>query len=397
MISIKLKFRASTVPYKKGQLFFQIIQDRTIRRVNICQRIFTGEWNSKAEEILLPAKSSERYDCLKAIKQHCIWEMQRFMLIAKSNENSTIDDIVKHFVGSVSDQEKIFVFLRRLAEQQRQQGKERKAEITNCLLRSFATFRGGIDIELDKITKEMIGQYEAFLTAKGLKRNTTSFYMRNFRSAYKAAVEEGLASDGNIFAKVYTGVDKTTKRAIAIDDIRRIKHLNLDSRPALAFARDILLMIFYLLGISFVDLAYLQKTDVQGDRVSYHRKKTGKFLNIQLPKEALAIISKYRSETKYLLPIIMREDGTERRQYKNVLMRINRNLKEIGRIASLPIGLSTYVMRHSWATIARDKGIELSVISEALGHDSELTTQIYLNSISAVKVDMANRAILDDL
>ena len=101
--------------------------------------------------------------------------------------------------------------------------------------------------------------------------------------------------------------------------------------------------------------------------------------------------------TQYLLPLILREDGSERRQYQNQMMKINRHLKDIASLIKLPVSLSLYYSRHSWATIARGKDIPLSVISEALGHDSEITTQIYLDSIKSVEVDKANRKILKDL
>ena len=110
-----------------------------------------------------------------------------------------------------------------------------------------------------------------------------------------------------------------------------------------------------------------------------------------------SIINKYQDSTQYLLPIIRTEDGTERQQYRNQLIRINRHLKKIGMLLGISIPLSTYVMRHSWATIAQDKGISLSVISEGLGHDSEMTTKVYLDSIQRSKVDKANRLILDGI
>lgn len=110
------------------------------------------------------------------------------------------------------------------------------------------------------------------------------------------------------------------------------------------------------------------------------------------------ILDKYESNpTQYLLPLILREDGNERRQYQNQMMKINRSLKEIASLVHLSVPLSLYYSRHSWATIARGKAIPLSIISEGLGHDSELTTQIYLDSIKSVEVDRANRKILRDL
>ena len=115
-------------------------------------------------------------------------------------------------------------------------------------------------------------------------------------------------------------------------------------------------------------------------------------------KQMQEIMDKYRTNaTQYLLPVITREDGTERRQYQNMMRKINRHLKDIARLAGLPVPLSMYYTRHSWATIARGKDVPLAVISEALGHDSEMTTQIYLDSIKSSEVDKANRMILEGL
>jgi len=136
---------------------------------------------------------------------------------------------------------------------------------------------------------------------------------------------------------------------------------------------------------------------VEGGFIRYRRRKTGQQLTIEVTEQIETIVSKYASTTQYLLPIIIREDGTERRQYQNQMLRINRSLKKIGEMVGLPIPLSTYVSRHSWATIARDKNVPLSVISEALGHENESTTQIYLDSIRSTAVDKANRIVLEGL
>lgn len=119
--------------------------------------------------------------------------------------------------------------------------------------------------------------------------------------------------------------------------------------------------------MSFVDMAYLRKKDLTNGFIRYRRKKTGQLLIVELADEGRKIISKYTNRTQYLLPIITIENGEERKQYQGQLLRINRHLKTIGKLIGLPVPLSTYVVRHACAIIARDKGIELSIISEGLG------------------------------
>ncbi len=399
MDSIKLKFRASTMPNKEGVLFFQIIHDRSVRRVKTGYQIYTEEWDCDNETIIVPNSSHPRFERINSIKNDIVWKIKRFDNLARNfaSKEHTVDEITRAFQGETKDGKGVFEYMRNRAMRLKSLGRERCSETMNCTLKSFMRFRGGMDISFPNLTKDVMEQYEAYLKAKGLTRNTSSFYMRNFRTAYKSAVDDGLTFDNQPFRKVYTGVDKTVKRAISIDDVRKIKTLDVGCRPALDYAKDMLLFSFYLRGMSFVDMAYLKKKDLVSGYISYRRKKTGQQLTIELAKEAQAIISKYKNATQYLLPIITSENGKERKQYKGQLIQINRNLKKIGQMVSLPIPLSTYVMRHAWATIARDKGIELSVISKGLGHDNEATTRIYLDSIQATKVDEANRLILDDL
>ena len=115
-----------------------------------------------------------------------------------------------------------------------------------------------------------------------------------------------------------------------------------------------------------------------------------------------AIVDKYKvrvmPDWPYLLPIITVMDAKKvRKQYKNSLYAVNLNLKRVAARIGLSIPLTTYVARHSWASIARNKNIPLAVISEAMGHDSELTTQIYLASLECSVIDKANTLILKDL
>ena len=170
-------------------------------------------------------------------------------------------------------------------------------------------------------------------------------------------------------------------------------------------------MCFYLRGISFIDLAHLRKTDLKDGYISYTRSKTGQRLSIRWEKEMLEIVDKYQAQTAsspYLFPFLdceakskngaikdKRQD--ELRLYHNAEARISYHLKKLGAKMGIQGKLTLYVARHSWATAARDKNISISVISEALGHNSETTTQIYLRSIQSSEVDEANAKILASL
>lgn len=153
-----------------------------------------------------------------------------------------------------------------------------------------------------------------------------------------------------------------------------------------------------LRGMSFIDMAFLRKTDLQNGYVTYRRRKTGQKLVIEWTNEMQLILDKYpENASDYLLPVIRNPGTNERCTYHNMGYNINHNLKAIAKVVGVTIPLTLYVARHSWASIAKSKGIPLSIISEGMGHDSEATTQIYLASLDTSAVDKANSLILKSI
>ena len=250
----------------------------------------------------------------------------------------------------------------------------------------------------DSLTSEIMEAYEAWHKQRGNSPNTISFYTRILRAVYHRAVEDGIIENRNPFRHVYTGVDKTVKRAISLAHVKKMKALDLTRAPALDYARDMFLLSFYLRGMSFIDMAFLRKTDLKNGYVVYRRRKTGQQLTIAWTPEMQAILDKYPGNpTQYLLPIIKTEGINERCAYRNIGYSINYNLKKIAGMVGITIPLTMYVARHSWASAAKAKGIPLGVISEGMGHDSEATTQIYLASLDTSAVDKANSLIIKSL
>ena len=402
MTSIRLKFRPSTIPGKEGSLVFQLIQERSVRRITSEYKIFAEEWDDKAGKILLPAPSSPRYAFLAFLKAELHWELDRLCRIVQKSEEATgtvsLDEIAAAFLPNVETPDSVFNFMREQIRHKKRLGKVRSAETYRSMLNSLIHFRKGRDMTFDMIDSGLLELYEAWMLKSGLTRNTTSFYMRILRTNYRLAVEKGVTADRHPFRHVYCGMDKTVKRSIPFSEIKKINSLELSGKPSMDFARDMFMFSFCTRGMSFIDMAYLEKTDLNNGYLAYRRKKTGQLLTMEWTQQMQDIVDKYKqNETRFLLPIITKEDGSERKQYQNQMRKINRLLKNIARLTGLPLPLSMYYSRHSWATIARGKDVPLAIISEGLGHDSEITTQIYLDSIKSSEVDKANRMILEGL
>lgn len=281
-------------------------------------------------------------------------------------------------------------------------GREGTAATYTSSVRSFMRFLEAENMDLWRMDELLMERYEAWLLRNGVLKNTSSFYLRTLRTICRQAASSGLElwNDDSAFSHVFTGFTKTAKRAITMEDIRGIKALDLTGRPALAFARDMFLFSFYLRGMSFVDMAYLRKSDLHNGMLSYVRRKTHQKLCVEWEPQMQEIIDLYEDKCAglpYLLPIISRGDIPERGQYQLVQHAVNRNLKKVAELLGMDISLTMYVARHSWASLAYRMNIPVSVISEGMGHESERTTRIYLASLDSAVVDDANRRIISSL
>ena len=399
MTSIKVKFRPSSTIQKEGTLHYQIIHHREVRKLRTGYRLFPSEWNTVLKRINVSAgKNEERRLYLRALKKHIDADLFKIKecinRLKQENKPYTADRIVELY----STYERSCTFLlygKELLVELKKIGKVRTADTYRNALGSFERFLNArADITLEDMDSNLMIAYESWLKGTGICPNTSSYYMRNLRAIYNRAVEQGFVTQQNPFKHVYTGIDKTKKRAVSLDVIREIRDLKL-TKKSLIFARDIFLFSFYTRGMSFVDMAFLKKKDLQNGILTYRRNKTGQLLFVKWEKPMQELIDKYDTfDTPYLLSVIRNNGVDEWHQYQNAAHRINRNLKQIGKQIGLDIPLTTYVARHAWASIAQSKNIALSVISEALGHDSEQTTQIYLSSLDTSVVDKANNLIL---
>lgn len=399
MLSIKLKFRSSDTDEKEGSLYYQIIYKRVVREIATQYKIKAEEWNEELGTLKIAKKDDERKHFLQMMLRRIQWDIKRLMKITECYMNSgsafSANSIIDVFRAETNDAT-LFKYAERLIVKLQMNGQMRTSETYCCALQSFRRFRQGKDLHFVELDVGLMVSYECYLKSRGLSLNTISFYMKKIRAVYNRAVDEGLAERDNPFKRVYTSTEKTPKRAIPLERLKRLKSLDLLSSGPKSFARDMFLFSFYTRGMSFVDMAYLKKKDLKDGVLSYRRKKTGQTLYIRWEPCMQEIVDQYAHDpnSPYLLNIIKDVQNDTRKQYLNVLTLVNRNLKHVGRLIGLDKPLSMYVARHSWASIAKAEGVPLSVISEGMGHDSELTTRIYLASLESSVIDNANQKII---
>lgn len=295
---------------------------------------------------------------------------------------------------------KVFLtqFMEKLIEELVRIQRDGTAHVYRSTLNRLRIFMGENDITFLQLTPEFLMQFEKRLLADQLTWNTISTYMRTLRSVYNQAVECNMAPFvPRLFNKVYTGVDSKVKRAISPETMRKLMMENSELEPQQAFSRDIFVLLFLFRGMSFVDLAYLRRCDLQGNIITYHRHKTGRRLTVAVDKEAMVIIRRNENtdlESPFLFPIIKQPGRYEYKQYANKLRSLNYSLLQVAHALKLKERISTYVARHTWATTAIRQNFNSSLICDAMGHSSVKVTETYFKSFRDEDIHKMNRKIV---
>lgn len=397
MATVKVKFRSSTVPGREGSIYYQIIHERSSRQLLTDYSVFPAEWDEERSTVGF-AVTIDRYTIILSIRERIRCDLERWRRIISQWEAEgrlyTTLQLIEEYRERVKNNT-FFNFMEKSIVRLKEIGRLRTSETYASALRSFKKYRRDTDIMMENVSATVMEGYQGWLEERGASPNTVSFYFRILRAVYNRAVDDDLTENRRPFRHVYTGVEKTVKRALPLPVLKKIRRLDLAMTPKLAFARDMFLLSFMLRGMSFIDMAYLKKTDLSNGYVTYRRRKTRQQLTIAWTKEMQEIVNRYpENESEYLLPIIRNPESNVRCVIKNVGEQVNNRLKKIAEMVELQVPLTMYVARHSWASIAKSRGVPVSVISEGLGHEKESTTRIYLAHLDTTVVDKANKMIL---
>jgi len=276
----------------------------------------------------------------------------------------------------------------------------RYADMYKCTMHSLIKFNKHLDIPFSDMDTIWLKRYEVWLQSQGLAINTLGTRFRHLRVIYNFAIEEKIVKSEyypfNSF-KVSKLSQTTAKRSIQKDEILSV--LNYQGQtPLECLAIDLFTFSYLAAGINFGDIARLTKDNILENRLIYIRKKTQKQIKVSLQEQAIKLIRKYSMpDNPYLFPILSNFHKTEQQKVNRIhkiIAKVNKSLKEIGERLNIPIDLTTYVARHSFATVLKRSGVNTSLICEALGHSSERVTQIYLDSFGNDQMEDAMKNLL---
>ena len=299
---------------------------------------------------------------------------------------------------------KVLTFMKQVANGLQVEGNFGTAHVYRSSLNAIIAYRGKSDFVFSEVTSEWLKGFEVHLRNRGCSWNTVSTYMRTFRAVYNRAVNLRKAPYvPYLFRFVYTGTRADHKRALADDDMKKV-FVNLSRKAGVSLpvrqAQELFILMFLLRGMPFVDLAYLRKSDLRDNVITYRRRKTGHPLSVTLTPEAMILIKKYMnrdSSSPYLFSFLKSREGTKEayREYQLALRSFNQRLMLLGELLGLGDKLSSYTARHTWATTAYYCEIHPGIISEAMGHSSITVTETYLKPFQDKKIDEANKQVLD--
>lgn len=287
----------------------------------------------------------------------------------------------------------------------RKEGRHSTAHVYKNALFSFSKFCGMNNVSFRQVTRERLRCYGQYLYESGLKLNTISTYMRMLRSIYNRGVEAGSAPYvPRLFHDVYTGVDVRQKKALAASELHKLLYEDPKSER-LRRTQAIAALMFQFCGMSFADLAHLEKSALESNVLRYNRIKTKTPMSIEILDSARGMINQLRNNQDalpdcpdYLFDILRgdkkRKDERAYREYQSALRRFNNNLRELARKLYLKSPVTSYTFRHSWATTAKYRGVSIEMISESLGHKSIKTTQIYLKGFGLKERTEVNKGNL---
>lgn len=267
-------------------------------------------------------------------------------------------------------------------------GRFSTANLYSNSIRSLCEYLGRDDVGFGEINPSLLKRYEQYLFRGRHKPNTISTYMRMLRAIYNKAVDAGYAKyRRNLFHKVYTGIDRSHKRALDMPQLRILLNSGVKS-VVLRKVQQTACVMYRLCGISYVDLQHVCMDSIKDGALSYCRQKTGKSVSVPVLKDTKKVLCSLNLGNADLNT----ESGY--RNYQSSLRKFNAGLSRLARKLGIKGHISSYTIRHSWATTALHSHVPVELISSALGHSDIRTTQIYLKGFNVGEIAKANRKIL---
>ena len=295
-------------------------------------------------------------------------------------------------------QQNVFYLWNEIIEEMITAGRTGNARANKDSYNSLKLYNKSTKLTFKEVTYSFLNKYEVFLRSRGGTDGGVSIRMRGLRALYNSAIERNLAKLELYPFKTYKISKlkgKSIKKALAMEEVIKIKNLDIGMYPHLINSRNYFIFSFYTRGMNFTDMMKLEWKQVTTKNIFYKRSKTKSNFTIKILPPVQEILKYYQESsigTKYVFPILLKDNleptQVENRKHKT-LQRYNKELKEIANVLEIDKPLSSYVARHSFANCLKQKGVATDIISESMGHKNLSVTQLYLKELSNSVLDEA--------
>ena len=402
MATVKTVIRKTKLADGSFPIALRIIKDRKSKFFQTVFRAYPNEWNNTTGSFTNKNANSSQNNRLllkfkdKALKILSDLEMEK--------EDFNLEDFEKRFrVASNPVNQNVFYFWDEIVNEMISAGRIGNAQANIDTRHSVKLFHKSTKLMFQEITPGFLYKYEVFLRSRGGSDGGIGVKMRTIRALYNFAIERNITKEEFYPFKTYKISKlkgKSPKKALNIDQVKKIIDLDLNKYPSFTNTRNYFVFSFYTRGMNFADMMKLKWKAIDNDKIFYTRSKTkGNFMIKILPpvREILDYYLENSLGTKYVFPILLKDELTplqlENRKHKT-LQHYNKELKEIAKICGIDKQLSSYVARHSFANCLKQKGVATDVISESMGHQNLAVTQAYLKELDSSVLDEASELLL---
>lgn len=391
-------YKSKVLSNNESPLMLRVTKDRKPKYVSLGISVNPAHWDFSKNQPKTECPNREYIEILIAdkIKEYSA----KIIELKATNQEFTSTSLVEKVSVKHTNRKTVAGVFQEYMTSLIKSGRKSYALSIKQLYNSLLEFNHNLDFYFSVMDVAWLKRYELFLREKQLAENTIGIRFRTLRAVYNMAIEEdAVSSDCYPFKKFKVSRlhQDTVKRALTKVDIERVLQFQSSNRY-MRFPIDIFAFTYYCGGINFKDIAHLTKANLMDGRLIYKRQKTKKLIKIPLQPQALELIKRYHNaESPYLFPVLSPlhiTDEQKANRIHKVITKVNDRLKQIGKTLNLPITLTTYVARHSQATVMKKAGVSTAVIREIMGHSSERVTQIYLDSFDNEQINEAMKNLL---
>tara|TARA_R110002051_G_scaffold199848_1_gene266822 strand:+ start:215927 stop:217186 length:1260 start_codon:yes stop_codon:yes gene_type:complete len=403
MASINITLRSK--PNKKNEfpVILRIVKDRKSKLISLGMLCEKEDWDSKKNEFKKTyANASQRNRVLLKLQEKALKIIDEFAL---DDIDFTLNQFETKFRGRKSSSVTVSEFWKEKINDFIKAGRIGNSKPYKDTYNSFFKFHKNKNIVFREVTPAFLDKYETFLRSNNNSNGGIGIKMRTIRALYNYAIKSGIVDEKYYPFKIYKISKfkaKGVKKALIRDEMKLMEAVDTQKYPHLINTKNYLVFSYYMGGMNFVDMMKLKWDNIQGDRIQYIRSKTkGKF-TVKMLEPVKQIIAYYKAQnrpTKYVFPILLKEDLSpvqiDNRKHKT-LRRFNKQLKEIAEIQGLEQNVTSYVIRHSFATNLKFAGISTDVIGKSMGHADVSITQAYLKEFKDDIIDDAMSKLLEE-